>query len=81
MPGGADSFHINSFDGQDRILGAMDVDGDCLELLQLLVELPVAEQKPLRKLHYTIKTVYEVFELVYDLLVILYFSLLFNGLL
>lgn len=81
MPGGADSFHINSFDGQYRILGAMDVDSDSLELLQLLMKLPVAEQKPLRKLHYTVKTVHKVFELVYDLLVILHFRLLFNSLL
>ena len=81
MPGGADSLHVNSFDGQDRILGPMDIDGDGLKLLQLLMELPVAEQKPLRKLDYTVKTVDKIFELVDDLLVIFDFGLLFNCLL
>jgi hypothetical protein len=57
----------------------MDIEGHGLEMFQLLMELFVAEQKPLGELNHPIETIDQVFNPIQHLLIIFNFRLLLHN--
>ena len=74
LPGGRYRLDVCSLEAQLGFLVG-SVDGERLEVFQLLVEGLVAEQEPLGQLDYSIETINKVLYFVEDVLVILYLGL------
>ena len=58
--------------------GRVDVESHRLQKFELLVELFVAEQEPLRKLHHCVETVNQIVHVVQHFLVLFYLGLLLH---